>query len=254
MRSFINWNILQRIQNSPKEFIVQRNVALLDAFLLGYEDLLLQLENEQQLKENYGNILSLEEYARKKYKAENIGSRNFKSIISFTCEDDLDFFHKYFDFLKEYEQAYPIQEVITYKLREPRKNITKQLTKFDYSFASLPNRSNELKEWIKGMRKRYPMYFGHYDISYFRAFLDGYFLCKKEYNLPFTTFDTKIKSFTESIICEDLNITGEFITWDRKYRYKTDWNSWGKISETTAKEILENLWKDLEIFTGEKLE
>ncbi len=254
MRSFINWNILHRIDKSPKEYIVQRRVSLLNSFLLGYEDLLLQLENEEKLKEKYENILSLDEYARKKYSANNIGTRNFTSIISFTCEGELDFFSQYLNFLKEYEQTYPIQETISYTVRKFSMKVSSQQTEADYSYNTLPNKPNELKEWLKGMRKRYPMYFGNYDISCLRAFLDGYFLSKKEYNIPFTTFDTKVKKFTESIICETLKLTSEFITWDRKYRYDRDWTAWGEISETTAKKILESFWIDLEKFIGEKIE
>ena len=233
MRSFINWDILKRIENSPREFIVQRNVALLNAFLFGYEDFFLQLENEEQLKEKYDSVPSLDEYALNKYCADNIGTRNFKSVISFICEDERNFFSKYLDFLKEYEQKHPIQETVSYTLK---------------------NALCTLKELLAGMRKRYPMYFGNYDISCLRAFLDGYFLCKKEYNIPFTTFDTKVREFTESIICEDLNLTGEFVTWDRLYRYDRDWNAWGRISEITAKEILEKFWIDLEKFTGETID
>ena len=230
MRNFINWNILQRIENSPKEFIVQRNVALLDAFLLGYEDFFLQLENEEQLKAKYSDVPSIDEYARNKYSADNIGTRSFKSIISFTCEDERDFFDKYFEFLKSYEQEYPVQETVVYRLKE---------------------KPFVLKELLIGMRKRYCMYFGNYDIACLRAFLDGYFLCKKEYTTPFTTFDTKLREFTESITCEALNLTGEFVTWDRFYRYDRDWSAWGKIDEITAKKILEEFWTDLEKFTGE---
>ena len=233
MRSFINWDTLQRIENSPKEFIVQRNVTLLDAFLFGYGDFLLQLENEEQLKAKYDTVLSLDEYARKKYSADNIGTRNFKSIIAFTCEDDRDFFDKYFDFLKEYEQKYPVQETVSYILKET---------------------NCELKKLLTGMKNRYPMYFGNYDVSCFRAFLDGYFLCKQEFNVPLTTFDTKVRKFTESIICKSLNITGDFVTWDRLYRYDRDWSAWGKTNETTEKEILEEFWKELEKFTDETIE
>jgi hypothetical protein len=232
MRSFINWDILQRIENSPKEFIVQRNVGLLNAFLFGYEIFFLQLKNEEQLKVKYDNVPSLDEYARNKYCADNIGTRNFTSIISFTCEDERDFFDKYLDFLKEYEQQYPVQETIFYTLKE---------------------KPFVLKELLTGMRKRYPMYFGYYDISCLRAFFDGYFLCKQEYNIPMTIFDTKVREFTESIICESLNITGEFVTWDRLYRYDRHWNAWGEIIETDAKKILEDFWIDLEKFTGETI-
>lgn len=234
MRSFINWGILQRIENSPKDFIVQRKVSLLSAFLFGYEDCYLQLENEKQLELEYEGMLSLEEYAREKYHAGNIGTRNFESIISFTCEDERDFFYKYLDFLKEYEQKHPVKDVISFSLKETP--------------------LFELKEMLGGMRKRYPMYFGNYDISGLRAFFDGYFLCKKEYNIPLTAFEIKVREFTDRIICETLNISGEFVTWDRLYRFDRDWQAWGEIEERTAKGILENFWVDLEEFIGEKIE
>lgn len=234
MRSFINWSILQRIENSPTEFIVQRKVSLLSAFLFGYEDFFLCLENEEMLKTKYADIPSIDEYARKKFLADNIGTRNFTSIISFTCEDELDFFQKYLDFLKEYEHKYPIQDSVSY--------ILKEVPQF------------EIKEMIEGMRKRYPMYLGNYDISGLRAFLDGYFLCKNDYNIPLTEFDKKIKDFTASIVCESLNLSGEFVTWDRLYRYDRDSSAWGEISDQHGKKILEDFWTDLEKYTGEKIE
>lgn len=234
MRDFTNWEILQRIENSPKEFIVQRKVSLLDAFLFGYE-ILLQPETEERLKEEYKDVPSIDEYAIEKYSAKGIGTRNFKSIISFTSEDERDFFYKYLDFLKEYEQKYPIKERISYTLRETPLFIFEELL-------------------LKGMRKRYPMYFGDYDISKLRSFLDGYFLCKKEYDIPLTAFETKIRKFTESIICEDLNLSGKFVTWDRLYRYDRDWYAWGEIDDSNAKKILENFWSDLEKFTEETIE
>lgn len=225
---------MQRIENSPKEFIVQREVSMLNAFLFGYEHIYLQLANEEELKAKYTNVPSIEEYTRKKYHADNIGTRNFESIISFTCEGEQDFFYKYFEFLKEYEQKYPIQEAISYRLRE--------IPRF------------EIKEMLIGMRKRFPMYFGDYEISKFRAFLDGYFLCKHEYHIPLTTFDTKVKDFTTNIVCENLNLSGEFVTWDRLYRYDRDSSAWGQIDDKNAKKILEDFWTDLEKFTGEKIE
>ncbi|MDR2905121.1 MAG: hypothetical protein LBU73_04105 [Helicobacteraceae bacterium] len=252
MRSFINWDILLRIENSPKEFIIQRNVALLNAFLLGYEGVLLQLENEEQLKAKYDAIPSLEEYARKKYNADNIGTRNFKSIISFTCEDERDFFDKYFDFLKEYEQKFPVQESISYILRETSAELTSEQKKPDY--FTVPERPCTLEEWLIGIMARFPMYFDYYNISYLRAFLDGYFLCKKEYNIPLTTFETKVRKFTEGIICKDLKLTGEFVSWDRLYRFDRNWSTWGEIEEPAAKKILEEFWKELKQFTGETID
>ena len=229
MKSFIAWDIINRIEASPNEFIGSRRVSLLDAFLFGYESIYLQVDREAQLRAKYENIPSLEEYARDKFHADNIGTRNFKSIISFSCEDEQDFFYKYLAFLKKYEQEFPTEETISYTLRE-----TPQF---------------EFKELLTFMRKRYPMYFGDYDLSKFRAFLDGYFLCKKEYRIPLCEFDKIVRTFTNSITCTILDISGEYVTWDRKYSYDRSWNAWGDISDTDRKNILEEFWGDLDEFT-----
>ena len=233
MRNFINWAIIQRIEDSPEKFIVQRKVSLMNSFLFGYENIFLRPENEEHLGEKYKDMPSIDEYARKKYHAEKIGTRNFESVISFSCEDERDFFRNYLDFLKEYEDKFPLDHPILY--------IPRKTPKFS------------VKELMGGMRRRYSMYFGNYDLSELRAFLDGYFLCKDDYLLSWDQFDTDLKRFTQNIACETLHLTGKFVTWDRKYRYDRDWNAWGSVSEKHAKEILENFWSDLERFTGEKI-
>jgi|GEM_PF-3470062 len=103
-----------------------------------------------------------------------------------------------------------------------------------------------LNELFSHMRKRFPMYFGSYSLASLRAFLDGYFLCKKDYQIDLTPFEQKIKFFTNSIICENLEIENEFTTWNRKYSYDRDWKSWRTIDTTKEKEILEvfgKIWK-----------
>ena len=231
MRSFINWSILERIKNSPKEYIVQRKVSLLNAFLYGYEYIYLKVDNIEQLEVKYDHIPSIEDYVRKKYNANHIGTRNFESIISFTCEDERDFFYRYYSCLEEYDRTFPIEETISYALvKTPR-------------FT--------LHELLTGIRNRFPMYFGNYDISGLRAFLDGYFLCKKEYDILLTTYDKKVKAFTDGIVSKDLNLSGEFVTWDRLYRYDRDWKAWGEIDDRQAKEILESFWNDLDAFAGQ---
>jgi len=91
MRTFFNWEILKRIEESPKEYIVHRNVDLISAFLFGYEDILLELKDKKELEEKYINKPSIEDYVITKYNAQNIGTRNIISIISFISENELDF-------------------------------------------------------------------------------------------------------------------------------------------------------------------
>ncbi|MDR2918059.1 MAG: hypothetical protein LBV72_01670 [Tannerella sp.] len=83
---------------------------------------------------------------------------------------------------------------------------------------------------------------------------NGYFRCKTDYHLPLDAFEEKIKNFTQNIRCESLNLTGDFVTWDRLYRYDRNWSSWGQIEEQSGKEMVEHFWIDLEKFIGETLE
>jgi len=255
MRTFLNWEILKRIEQSPKEYIIQRNVDIMGAFLYGYERILLKLKNKEELERKYIQMPSIEDYALKKYNAHNIGTRNFTSIISFISEDELDFYNNYISFLKEYETKYPVEETICYILRSEVKsseNKRKQTSTEPIDHISLAEHSF-LKEILPHMRKRFLMHFGKYSLASLRAFIDGYFLCKEDYKISLTSFEQKIKSFIESIICENLILENEFTTWDRKYRYNLDWNSWGYIDTTREKEILESFWKDIEEYIGETI-
>lgn len=231
MRNFIVWDLLNRIENSPEEYIVQRKVSLLESFQFGYEFFYLKIENLEELERRYAEIPSLQEYAMTKYNAHNIGSRNYKSILSFISEDERDFYNNYLNFLKEYESQFSIKEPVNYILVEKPENM--------------------LKDVLLGMQQRFLMYFNDYSLADFRAFLDGYFCCKKDYCIPLTPFDKKLKEFTESITCETLNLTGEFVTWDRKYRFSRSWYAWGEITDTHAQHMLLQFWKDLEEFTQE---
>lgn len=253
MRTFLNWEILKRIEKSPKEYIVQRNVDLLSAFLFGYEDILLELKNKEQLEEKYIKTSSLEDYARLKYNAQNIGTSNFSSIISFYSEDELDFYNNYLSFFKEYEAKHPVQEPISYILRSEVKSSktisnNKNISIEPFQYDSLPKFPFSLEKILPHMRKRLPMFFGSYSLAPFRAFLDGYFLCKKDYQIALTPFEQKVKSFTKSIVCGSLGIENEFTTWDRKYRYDRDWKSWGDIDTVKEKDILESFWKDMDAY------
>lgn len=251
MRTFLNWEILNRIEQSPKEYIVQRSVEMLSAFLHGY-GVRLKLKNEDELMQKYSKTPSAQHYAIKKYKAHNIGTRNLTSIISFISENELDFYYNYISFLKEYEIKHPLEENLYYILRSeviPSKIVDKeQLSTESFSYDSLPEPPSSLKEILTHMRKRPHMYFGNYDLAPLRAFLDGYFLCKKDYQISLTPFEQKIKSFTNSIVCKNLALHSEFTTWDRKYRYDRDSTSWGDINTKTEKEIHESFWKDLKVY------
>jgi hypothetical protein len=103
MRDFNNLDLLERIELAPKEFIVHRKVNLLDSFIYGYEDILLKIKDIEILKNKYKNIPSMEEYAREKYmNGIDIGSRSYKSILAYTCENELEYYNRYIVFIKEY--------------------------------------------------------------------------------------------------------------------------------------------------------
>jgi hypothetical protein len=110
-----------------------------------------------------------------------------------------------------------------------------------------------LKNMLSGMKKRFPMYFGSYDLENFRAFFDGYIRCKKDYNIELDDFENKIVKFVAGIKCNLLDMEGKHVTWDRKYRYNLDWDSWGQINEKQGKEIIDKFFEELGNNTGEVL-
>lgn len=224
MRDFLNWNLLERIENSPREYIVQRNVKLLNSFEMGYTFLCLQLKNREKLERTYEHIPCFDEYFREKYKAGRIGTRKSLCTLPFVCEDERDIYETYFEWMHEYEKTFPVSESIVY--------------------IPLPEQRDSLKRLMTEMKRRLPMYLGEYSLAGMRAFLDGHFLCKKEHDLPVDDFEIRVKEFTQQIICEYLSLDSPFVTWDRKYGFDRR-----EYICRNEKELMDLFWSDLEKFT-----
>jgi hypothetical protein len=233
MRDFNNLYLIKKIENSPSDYIIQRKVNLLDSFLFGYEDILLKLKNIETLKNKYKNIPSMDEYAKEKYNGGNIGTRNYKTILKYNCENELEYFDSYLQFIEEYESKYSLEEDIEFIIND----------RPEYT----------LKNMLDGMKKRFPMYFDNYDLESFRAFFDGYVRCKNDYNIKLYDFENKIIKFIGGIKCDIIDMEGKNITWDRKYRYNMYWDSWGQINEKQGKEIINKFFEELENSTGEAI-
>ena len=89
------------------------NSYILGAFSFGYHHLNLVLEDKGFLEEKYKDTPSIETYTHEKCDAHDIGTQSFRSILSYYCEDERNFFETYLRFLKEYENQYPIEEIVT---------------------------------------------------------------------------------------------------------------------------------------------
>ena len=226
MRDFYNLSLLMKIENNPSDYIIHRKVSLLDAYTFGYEHILLRIKDFGILKNKYKDIPSIEEYARKKYNGQYIGSRNFRSILLYNCENELEYYNKYIQFINEYESKYILENDIEYII-EPQ---------------------YELKDVLNGMKKRFPMYFGNYNLENFRAFFDGYIKCKKENNLKMDDFECKIINFIKDIKCEIIEMEGKNITWDRKYIYNKSFDALD-----CNKNIINSFFNDLEKNIGYKI-
>ena len=64
-----------------------------------------------------------------------------------------------------------------------------------------------------------PEMFGFNSLSNFRAFLDGYFKFKNQYNLGFSEYETRLFTFIENWR-NKVNKNIPFETWDRPFRLK----------------------------------
>ena len=233
MRDFYNLGLLQKIDNNPLDYIVQRKVNLLDSFLFGYENILLTIENIEILKSKYTHIPSIQEYAIEKYNGQKIGTRGFSGILKYNSENELEYYNNYLLFIREYETKYPLEGIVRFIINDKPKNT--------------------LKDVLAAMKARFPMYFGCYELENFRAFFDGYIKSKRDYNIALDDFESKIVQFTEKIKCNIIDMEGENITWDRKYRYNMCLDAWGPIMENQAKGIINKFFKELEDNIGEKI-
>ncbi|MHC6202950.1 hypothetical protein ACYULU_07130 [Breznakiellaceae bacterium SP9] len=229
MRDFNNLDLLVKIENNPSDYIIQRKVSLLDSYLFAY-DSIIKIKDLEIFEMKYKSIPSMQEYAIEKYNGKNIGTRNFKSIIAYNCENELEYYSKYLQFIKEYEEKYLLEDVIVYIANE--------------------NKKYSLKDIINNMQKRFPAYFGNYDLENFRAFFDGYIKCKEDYKIETDEYENSIIRFIKNIKCTILDMEGKHITWDRKYRYNKDWNSWGQIDGNIGKEIINKFFEDLRKYIG----
>ena len=227
MRDFHNIDLLERIENNPKDYIVHRKVNLLDSFIMGYELILLEIKDIEMLEYKYKNIPSLNEYAREKYNANDIGSRNIKSILEYNSENELEYYCKYLNLIKEYESKYLLEDKIEF------------IIKPKYEFEKI----------LVNIKKRFPMYFGNYNLENLRAFIDGYIICKKDYNIEMDVFDNSITKYLKNIKCSIIEMEDEIITWDRKYTYNKSFSSLN-----CNKEIINDFFIDLENSIGEMKE
>ena len=212
---------------------MQRKVNLLDSFLFGYENILLKIKDIEILEKKYKHIPSIQDYAIEKYNGQNIGTRNFRSILKYNSENELEYYNKYLLFIKEYEEKYPVEDIVSFIINDkPEKT---------------------LKSVLTAMKIRFPMYFGCYELENLRAFFDGYIKCKKDYNIILDDFENNLIQFLDKIKCKIIDMEGENITWDRKYRYNMCSDAWGPIMEVQAKEIINKFFQEFENSIGEKI-
>jgi hypothetical protein len=230
MRDFNNLDLILKIENNPLDYIIHRKVSLLQSYLFGYEYFLLKIKDVEILKDKYKNVPSMDEYGRIKYNGRNIGTRNITSIISYNCENEIEYYDNYLQFIKEYEEKYILEENVVYMIKDEEKYTTENI--------------------LKAIKTRYPTYFGTYNLENFRAFFDGYIKCKKDYDITIDNYENGIIGFLKTIKCEILNMEGKYITWDRKYRYNKDANPWGEMNGNSGKEIVNNFFTDLEKYIG----
>lgn len=228
MRDFFNWSILQRIENEPLRYLKQRNFGQLSAFLHGYETYLLKLANYENLCQEYANYPSIIKFVLTKYQIPYIGSRHFSSIIALYCEDERELFERYFAILHEYETTYPIQ--------------TKPQYVIDVQNFSLKNR-------LQLIRLRPAMFFSSCELACLRAFIDGYFCCLADYQIPLTEYEKALQVFLATIQSDyHIDTKHEQISWDRLYRFDRDWRAWGNGDNNF--DVMEKFFSDLDTAIG----
>ena len=182
--------------NNTSATIGQRNYGLFKCYSMAF-DWGLDLVYDDSTEKLAEQMPSIEEFVTNQLGENNNRTVRFDYYIGWNSEDQRELFERCFQKILEYENAFPILEK-------------------DYSFKLKTQLKMDLKGNLKHIFMRPGMY-GMENLSHLRAYLDGYFRFKKDYNLTLSETDRKIIDFIKDWKGK-VNKNREFETWDRPFR------------------------------------
>lgn len=197
MRTIHNLDLLEEVIKNPYGTIGQRSFKLYKSFSSPY-DRFTKVHFDEHIESTVENMPSMEEYVTNQIGENNVRTVLFDYYMGWFAEDTRELFELCIEKIKEYEKTHP-------------------LDRNSYLFRLRPDTGNlDLRKHLKHMILRPGMY-GFDGFAGMRAYLDGYFKFKSQYQLHLSEYETKLLSFIEYWKAK-VNQETLFETWDRPFR------------------------------------
>ena len=198
MRTFHHLKLIEEIAADPRKILGQRSYSLMESFLTPYR-LFLEVAYNAELEQEITETPSIEEFVALEFNEEHNRTLRFDFYLGLIAEDQRELLELAIDRIKRYETIHP-------------------LSQHHYVFKVKGDYSLDLRNtWLKGIFNR-PMMYGIWGFAHLRAFLDGYFRMKTDYNIPLSEYEAKLVRFIERWK-EQVNPERTFETWERVFLF-----------------------------------
>lgn len=197
MRTFHNLDILEKVLKDPYGTIGQRNYSLFKSYCLAF-DWYTDVQVDDSIKFIVEGMPTIEEFVTTQIGENNLRTVLFDYYIGWKSEDSREHFELCLRKIKEYENEFPVAPMkYSYKLKQDIESL-------------------DLRKNLKYFLYRSQM-FGFNGLAGLRAFLDGYFKFKNQYQLELSEYESQLYNFIafwKNKVKKDL----PFETWDRPFR------------------------------------
>lgn len=199
MRSFFQITLINEIAENPFAVIGQRRYRLMESYLMPWQ-LFTEVKIEPDFQKEIDTMPAIEEFVANEFGEKHSRTVRFDYYLGWIAEDEKQLLDLVINRIQKYESSFPI----------PLEGYS-----FDYKLNSVPDLRNSL---LKHVLRR-PQVYGVNDFAGLRAFLDGYFRFKSDYQLNLSDYEIKLLQFINYWKCK-VNKSLPFETWDRVFLFE----------------------------------
>lgn len=222
MKTIFDRILIQRIHENPIKIIGQRDHRAFEAYCMPF-DHYRTIKNKELIEDSLIRYPSIREEIEQEFNIK-LGTRRWTAPLRYISEDERDLYTKSINYMLDYDEKYSINIAPAYIIKTDRLSLPSILGCIGYRFR---------------------MYINGAELAYLRAFIDGYYDLKNQYNLPLTTFEMKLFKLIDNYRKLDQS---NFKTWDRNYRWQWDFQSYGYSFQSIYRFL-----KEVEEYTDTKI-
>lgn len=194
MRTFHNIDLIEKVKANPFNFLGQREFKLVQSFLMPIEGATEPKISDKAISKAM-SYPSMREHIVDKYDFfDTKYTVQWTWAIGFQVENQQELLDRYFDSIFEYEELYPID----------RKN---------YEINCIAKSNLDITNTIRILCEK-PYLFGTSSLAEIRAYIEGHFWLKANYNLELTKNEKRLIVFINHWR-NKTNETLKFDTWER---------------------------------------